>query len=132
MSQISIQGCRKTDGDINWKKTDTIRIVLQNVDGIPNNIKGGIKLDCLHTFTTKLEIDILALTELNTAWDQLDYKDRLPAKTEGWWAVNQWSIAHNKQDTYGDDFQPGGMALLTMNKLSHKMTKLGDDTTGLG
>ncbi len=81
------------------KQPDTIRIVLQNIDGIPNNIKGGIKLDCLHEFTKELEINILALTELNTAWDQLDYKDRLLAKTKGWWEANQWSVAHNKQDT---------------------------------
>jgi len=51
------------------KQSNTIRIVLQNVDGIPNNSKGDIKLDCLHKFTKELEIDILALTELNTAWD---------------------------------------------------------------
>jgi len=60
---------------IGKKQLDTICIVLQNSDGIPNNIKGGIKLDCLHVFTTELEIDILTLTELNTAWDQLEYKD---------------------------------------------------------
>jgi len=89
-------------------------------------------LDCLHKFTKELEIDILALMELNAAWDRLDYKDRLLAKTKGWWEASQWSVAHNKQDTYGDEFQPGGMALLTMNKLSHKTTKPGDNTTGLG
>jgi len=54
---------------IGKKQPDTICIVLQNIDGIPNNIKGGIKLDCLHKFTKELEINILALTELNTAWD---------------------------------------------------------------
>jgi len=51
------------------KQPDTICIVLQNVDGIPNNTKGSIKLDCLHTFMMELEINILALTELNKAWD---------------------------------------------------------------
>jgi len=113
------------------KQSNTIRIVLQNVDGIPNNSKGDIKLDCLHKFTKESEIDILTLTELNTAWDWLEYKDWLPAKTKGWWEASQWSVAHNKQDTYRDDFQPGGTALLTTNKLSHKTTTPGDDTTGL-
>jgi len=41
-------------------------------------------------------------------------------------------VAHNKRDTYGDDFQPGGTAILTINKLSHKTTTPGDDTSGLG
>jgi len=58
------------------KTPDTIRLVLQNINGIPNNTKGAMKMDCLHTFTTENNIDILALTELNTAWDCLDNKDR--------------------------------------------------------
>jgi len=133
MSQIFTRGYRKTDGDTNWEKQlDTIQLVLQNVNGIPNNMKGDIKLDFLHSFMLKNNIDILALMELNMAWDQMEYKDCLPAKTCSWWEVSQWSFFHNKQDTYGDDFQPSGTAILTMNKLSHKMTKLGDDTSGLG
>jgi len=114
------------------KNLDTIRIVLQNVDGIPNNTKGDVKLDSLLNFTREAEIDILALTELNVAWDKIDYKLCLPTKTQGWWEANQWSFTHNKQDTYGNAFQLGGTALLTLNKLSHKTTKPGDDTTGLG
>jgi len=104
MSRITTRDHRKIDGDTNWKKwLDTIWLVLQNVDSIPNNIKGGIKLDCLHAFTLENDIDILALTELNTTWDQLEYKDQLPAKTCGWWEANQWSMSNNKQDTHGDD-----------------------------
>jgi len=114
------------------KQQDTIQLVLQNVDGIPNNTKGEIKLDCLYTFMVEHEIDIPALTELNMAWDCLEYKDCLPAKTCRWWEASQWSMAHNKQDTHGDDFQPGGTAIVTMKKLSHKMTKPSDNTSGLG
>jgi len=86
-------------------------------------------LDCLHTFTIKHDIDILALTKL-TACDQLEYKDCLPAKMHGWWEANQWSVSHNKQDTHRDDFQPSRTAIVMMNKISHKMTKPGDDTLG--
>jgi len=74
---------------IGKEKPDTIRIVLQNVDGIPKNTKGDMKLDSLLNFMREAEIDILVLTELNVAWDTLDYKARLPAKTQGWWEVNQ-------------------------------------------
>jgi len=78
------------------KSSDTIWLVLQNVDGLPNNTKGEIKLDSLYTFMLEQEIDILVLTELNMAWDRLEYKYRLPAKTQGWWEASQWSVAHNK------------------------------------
>jgi len=44
------------------KNKETIHIVLQNVDGLPNNTKGEVKLDSLLLFTWEAEIDILALT----------------------------------------------------------------------
>jgi len=78
------------------------------------------------------DINIIVLTELNTAWDCLHYNERLQAKTRGWWEANQWSISQNKQDAHGDEFQLGGTAVLVVNKMYHKTTKLGDDPMGLG
>jgi len=78
------------------------------------------------------DIDIMTLTELNTAWDCLHYNEWLPAKTRGWWEANQWSISHNKQDAHGDGFQLGGTAVLVLNKLLHKTMKPGDDPAGIG
>ncbi len=69
------------------KQKGTIRLILQNVDGIPTHEDGDIKLDCLHQFTTANKVDIIALTELNTAWDKLPYQARLPSKTRGWWEL---------------------------------------------
>ncbi len=74
----------------------------------------------------------MAMTELNMAQDCLEYKDRLPAKTHRWWEANHLSITHNKQDKQGDTYQPGGTAIVVLDALSHKTTKPGDDTTGLG
>jgi len=89
-------------------------------------------LDCLCLFTKDQEIDIMAMAELNMAWDCLEYKDRLPAKTCRWWEANHWSVTHNKQDKYSDSFQPGGTTIVVLNALSHKSTQPGDNTTGLG
>jgi len=108
-----------------------IHIVLQNANGIANNKQGAVKLDCLHLFMEEQEIDIMAMMELNTAWDCLDYRNRLPAKTCRLWEANLWSVVHNKQDKYGDDFQPGGTMIVVLNTLSHRTTTPGDDVTGL-
>jgi len=89
------------------KQMGTIRLILQNVDGIPTHKDGDLKLDCLHQFTTANQVDIIALTELNTAWDKLPYQARLPNKTRGWWEACHWSVSHNKQDHHGESFQPG-------------------------
>jgi len=114
------------------KLQGNIHVALQNIDRIPNNKKGNMKLDYLCLFMIKQEIDIMAMKELNMAWDCLEYKDRLPAKTWGWWEANHWSVTHNKQDKHGDTFQLGGTAIVVLNALSHKTTKPGDDITGLG
>jgi len=55
------------------KQPGIIRFILQNVDGIPTHEDGDIKLDCLKQFANENQADIIALTELNTAWDKLPY-----------------------------------------------------------
>ena len=114
------------------KQPGTIRFMLQNVDGIPTHEDGDLKLDCLNQFTKKHQIDIITLTELNTAWDKLPYTARLPSKTRGWWEACHWSISHNKKDQHGDSFQPGGTAIAAVNAWAHRTTTPGDDSSGLG
>jgi len=80
------------------KQPGTIQFILQNVDGIPTHEDGNIKLDSLKQFANENQADIITLTELNTAWDELPYKNRLPRKTRGWWEASHWSILHNKQE----------------------------------
>jgi len=105
---------------------------MQNVDGIPQHEDGNIKLDCLYQFTQDYQADIVALTERNMAWDKWPYEERLPYKTRGWWEASHWSVSHNKKDKHGDGFQPGGMAILVLNKWAHWAMRPGDNTTGLG
>jgi len=95
------------------KPLETIQLVLQNVDGILNNTKREMKLDCLRTIMEEYDIDIMALSELSAeTWDKLNYKDRIEAKTRGSWEACHWSTSHNKQDQFGEEFQPGRMAIL--------------------
>ncbi len=114
------------------KKQGTIRLILQNVDGIPTHEDGDIKLDCLHHFARENQADIIALTELNMAWDKVPYEARLPRKTRGWWEACHWSVSHNKRDKHGSSFQPGGTAIAVLNDWAHRVTRPGDDPTGLG
>jgi len=41
-------------------------------------------------------------------------------------------VSHNKKDRYGEAFQPGGTAILVINKWVHRATTLGDDQSRLG
>jgi len=68
------------------------------------------------------DINIMALTELNVTWDKLNYKDQIQAETRGSWEACHWSISHNKQDQFGEEFQQSRMAIIVQNKLTHKTT----------
>jgi len=46
---------------------------------------------------TEYQADIVALTELNMAWDKLPYKVWLPYKTCGLWEASHWRVSHNKK-----------------------------------
>ncbi len=114
------------------KQQGTIWFILQNVDGIPMHMDGDIKLDCLHHLTKEYQADIVALMELNMVWDKILYEACLPYKTCSWWEASHWSISHNRKDKHGEGFQPGGTAILVLNKWVHQTTRPGDDTEGLG
>jgi len=102
------------------------------MDDIPTTNNRDVKLDCIHNFVNEYQIDILALMELNTAWDLLPYTNCLPVKTHGWWEVCHWSVSHNKQDKFGNAFQPGRTAIMVLNQLAHKTMGPGNDPSGLG
>jgi len=62
------------------KQLDTVWLVLQNIDRIPNKPLDNVKLDCLQEFVVENNINIMVLTELNTAWDCLHYASLVGAK----------------------------------------------------
>jgi len=66
---------RKNNWVINWVKNNQTpydwHYKMLTVSQIRQ--RGDIKLDCLQAFTIENDIDILAITELNTAWDCLHF-----------------------------------------------------------
>jgi len=42
------------------------------------------------------------------------------------------SLGYNKQDHNAKPFEPGGVAILSCNKVAHRITSLGQDSSGLG
>ncbi len=80
---------------------------------------GSIKLAALREFTTSALVDVVAITECNTAWDNVDAKLHPAEQTQYWWECSQWSIGYNQQENYKEDYQPGGTGLIILNGLAH-------------
>jgi len=113
------------------KPLDTLQICLQNFGGWPqtakqqrnNNIRGFVNL---------AEIDIFLTTENNIAWHKLLGCNHLPEQTRGWWESLNITTAHNTTDNNTGKYQPGGVRVLSVNRVAHRVKSFGRDPSGLG
>jgi len=65
------------------------------------------------------------------AWHHIPSSQRLPERTRGWWEATHLSIGHNTKDTNTNPYQPGGVAIMSHNKVVHQIARSGKDPTGL-
>jgi len=78
------------------------------------------------------QIDIFLTTENNVAWHRIPVLQQLPERTQGWWEALHLSIGYNKQDQDANPYQPGGVAILSCNKVAHRVARSGQDPSRLG
>jgi len=129
---------RQIDSSDSWghqldrKRPNTIRLLLQNIGGIDGKPKGSVKLAALREFMEANNVDIAALTECNVAWDKTDPDIWPPEQTKFWWENAHWSLTHNRKDPHAGPYQPGGTGILVVNQLSYRAQCPGDDSVGLG
>jgi len=55
----------------------------------------------------------------------------LPEWTQGWWEAIHLSIRHNKKDSNTNPYQLGGVAILSWNRVVHRVSGTGQDPTRL-
>jgi len=78
------------------------------------------------------EIDVLATTENNVAWHHIPATQWLLERISGWWEACYLTTAHNTRDPNATPYQPGGMAILSINRSAHRVSSCGQDPGGLG
>ena len=79
----------------------------------------------------EVEADIVGLVELQTNWDKVHPRNRLPELLQGKVPLRTVQ-AHNKHDCGGTTFQQGGVAMVTVGALASKIMARGVDPMGLG
>ncbi len=77
-------------------------------------------------------MDVVAITECNAAWDNVAANLHPKEQTRYWWECSQWSVGHNRQENYKEDYQLGGTGIIILNNLAHQAQRPGDDKIGLG
>ncbi len=93
---------------------------------------GSIKLAALREFTTSASVDVVAITECNAVWDNVDAPLHPAEQTRYWWECWQWSLGYNRQENYKKDYQPGRTGLIILNGLAHRAQRPGNGKIGLG
>jgi len=120
-------------GDTNQleKRPQTVQLALQNFGGWPqwNNHH---KNQAIWQFLNEKTIDIFITTKNNVAWHHIPALQWLPERTWGWWEALHLSLSYNKQDHNANPYQPRGVAILSCNKVAHRVTSSGQDSSWLG
>jgi hypothetical protein len=117
--------------EINYKLKHTLRVCFININGIPKSANHPKNKEIYNTIDNN-DIDIVGMSETNTAWNKMSQRGKWKERTLGWWESAHTSIAYNVKDTVTNIFQPGGTMLISRNKISHRVCGQENDTYGLG
>ena len=113
------------------KDSDVIRILTQNINGIGREAN-NTKETMLKTYVTDNAIDIAAVQQLNVCWTHLANKHKIWDRFRGWKESSHLKVAYNRREKSKTYFQPGGTAVMALNKVSHSWESSGVDDTKLG
>jgi len=69
----SSQGSHAQQGHHLKETLVTIRIYYQNIDGVPQDTNGNVKLQSIHQWLQLIEADVFAFMEAGTCWDVVKY-----------------------------------------------------------
>jgi len=109
-----------------------IQLLLQSIGGIDLTTTSSIKLGMLRNFVKQAEVNVVAFTECNMAWNKVPPHLYPTKQTYYWWENVQLSVCHNHTELYNCTYQPRGTNLAVINKLSYHAQRPGDDMVGLG
>jgi hypothetical protein len=124
-------GKNRFGDSISKKGNNILRIEFQNKGGISFQ-KDSNKDNVLRCGISQWEFDIFGLLETNVDWQLIpeDHKPHLHMKE--WWDSCPLIIQSCRATKIDHRQQFGSMALLSLNKSSHRVISKGIDTTGLG
>ena len=113
------------------KDHNCIRLLSQNINGLGREANSN-KESLLKSFITDNGIDVMSFQQLNYCWSTLSYKNRVWDRFRGWKESHNLTVAYNTCEKPPAYFQPGGTAVLSVNKISHTWESSGVDGTNLG
>eukprot|EP00957_Ditylum_brightwellii_P186793 14223023-Ditylum_brightwellii.AAC.1 len=99
-----------------------------NVNGLNTNYKGGELLEELMVLK-ELKFSVSLLQETNKNWGQIRVYNRIKRSENKVWSKNKFTTSNDPERT-NTEFQPGGTAMLIMDKWVSHICNSGRNTLG--
>ena len=114
------------------KDENTIRIVLQNVNGIGYDDTNIWKTEKIMEFMKKDNLDALLMTEINVNWKKVKRRHSLQFLTKIWFENSCAAIAYNQIAKRAPIGLPGGTAIVIQGETALRKIKNNNDNKRLG
>ena len=112
------------------KRSGMCRIFVQNPGGI--GVTPGVKFGKLMEFLKENKVDIAGISEVNVNWKLVTDGRNLGDRTYGKFESQRAISTYYRKDNSALRNQPGGTAMLAMNKISYCVQSSGRDKRGMG
>jgi len=86
----------------------------------------------LRTGIDSHQIDIMGIAEVNIDWQTITYENKAQTRVKEWWEACHTSLAYNCTETPLQSQQWGGTAILSRNKVAHRVIEARRDPNSLG
>jgi hypothetical protein len=114
------------------KRKEMLRIGIVNVGGMTTEKRTNSKMEEIHQYVSKLELDIVGFSECNVMWNNVPAGGQLREQTRGWWKTIQINTAYYSGYQTKAKSIAGGVSLWSIDTGAHRITSQGRDESGLG
>jgi hypothetical protein len=109
----------------------SVRLGFRNIYFLPAAASDD-RNEALCRNIAEVHIDVMGVSEVNIAWQHLDYNSQPQSRFRKNFEQSKWICANNRTDNEGLIAQRGGTMMGTINATSNRVIKMGIDTRNLG
>ena len=129
---MTLEDAEEYGDRLNRKPDNILRVMLHNVNRLPISGKSD-KSKKLVSMIAHKQIDVALLTEIGLSWTHLDNTDRWYERVREAFQSTRSEVANNETEPdLTDKAQFGGVLVMAVDDVSHRVISQGKDPTGLG
>lgn len=119
--QTSIVGTTTVSNNTEWghalyrKPENVLRIAFRNINSLSTNANSSKHLEIAQDIN-RYEIDVMGMTEINTAWHNTPSRSKLKERFRTCFELSHYSPSHNHDPLFKEQYQVGGTLTITTDR----------------